>query len=318
MRRRKNPSTLSKKSLARASNKIYIFALKLAVSSASLFLIFRKTDIEHVVYILKSIGLPSFLAVSAVYIFSQLVSSVRWRVLMMDRFPVRKLFSLYMIGAFFSTFLPGLIGGDAIRAYYLNKDAKKISATLASVFMDRYVGFVSLMAIGIAAFPFSLASFAGSPYAWLMPVIFVSFVVASILFFSLQLGKRFSIMTEFYDYFSLLRERKGTLASAFALSAIIQSMNFFMVIMLAWRMNLPVSLLQLAVFLPIVITVSSLPISISGIGVREGAFVILLGLISVSPEAATSLSLSWFFSVVIGSLPGLAFYVFYGRERKKG
>jgi len=304
--------------LARASNKIYIFALKLAVSSASLFFIFRKTDVEHVAYILTNIGMPSFLSVSAVYIISQVLSSTRWRMLMTDRFPLRKLFSLYMIGAFFSTFLPGLIGGDAIRAYYLNKDAGKISSTLASVFMDRYVGFVSLMAIGIAAFPFSLGSFAGSPYTWLMPVIFVSFVVASILFFSLQLGKRFRIMTDFYDYFSLLRERKGTIASAFALSVIIQFMNFIMVIMLAWRMGLPVSLLQLAVFLPIVVTISSLPISISGLGVREGAFVILLGLINIRPEAATSLSLSWFFSVVIGSLPGLAFYVFHDRERKKG
>jgi hypothetical protein len=304
--------------LARANNKIYIFALKLAVSGASLFLIFRKTDVEHVAYILKNIGMPSFLSVSVVYIISQVLSSMRWRMLMTDRFPVLKLFSLYMIGAFFSTFLPGLIGGDAIRAYYLSKDAGKISATLASVFMDRYVGFVSLMAIGIAAFPFSLGSFAGSPYTWLMPVIFVSFVVASILFFSLQLGKRFRIMTDFYDYFSLLRERKGTIASAFALSVIIQFMNFIMVIMLAWRMGLPVSLLQLAVFLPIVVTISSLPISISGIGVREGTFVILLGLINVRPEAATSLSLSWFFSVVLGSLPGLAFYFFYDRERKKG
>lgn len=302
--------------MARASNKIYIFALKLAVSSASLFLIFRKTDIEHVAYILKSIGLASFLTVSAVYVVAQLVSTVRWRTLMTDRFPVRKLFSLYMIGAFFSTFLPGLIGGDALRAYYLNKDARKMSATLASVFMDRYVGFVSLMAIGIAAFPFSLRSFAGSPYTWLMPVIFVSFVVASILFFTLQLGKRFRFMTEIYEYFSLLRDRKTTLASAIGLSVIIQLMNFLMVIILAWRMNLPVSLLQLAVFLPIVITISSLPISISGIGVREGAFVILLGLINIGPEAATSLSLSWFFSIVIGSLPGLAFYVFHDRERK--
>ena len=304
--------------MARASSKISIFALKLSVSGASLFLIFRKTDMGHVADILKSIGLPAFLSVSAVYIVAQLVSTVRWRMLMTDRFPVKKLFSLYMIGAFFSTFLPGLIGGDAIRAYYLNKDARKISATLASVFLDRYVGFVSLMAIGIAAFPFSLRSFAGSPYTWLMPAIFASFVVASILFFSLQLGKRFRIMTEFYDYFSLLRERKGTLASALALSTIIQFLNFFMVILLAWRMGLPVSMLQFAVFLPIVITISSLPISISGLGVREGAFVILLGLISVSPEAATSLSLSWFFSVVIGSLPGLAFYVFHDREQEKG
>ncbi|HYQ47978.1 MAG TPA: lysylphosphatidylglycerol synthase transmembrane domain-containing protein [Thermodesulfovibrionales bacterium] len=303
--------------MVRASNKILIFALKLAVSGISLFLIFRKTDIEHVAYILRNIGMPSFLVVSAIYFASQFVSTVRWRMLMPDKFPVMKLFSLYMIGSFFSTFLPGLIGGDAIRAYYLNKDAKKISTTLASVFMDRYVGFVSLMIIGIAAFPFSLGTFAGSPYRWLMPAIFCSFVMVSIFFFGLQLGKRFRVMTEFYDYFSLLRGQKAMIGSALALSAIIQVMNFFMVIMLAWRMELQVSLLQLAVFLPIVITVSSLPISISGIGVREGAFVILLGLIGIRAEAATSLSLSWFFSVVMGSFPGLAFYMFYDRQKTK-
>jgi len=75
-------------------------------------------------------------------------------------------------------------------------------------------------------------------------------------------------MTEFYDYFSVLRRQKGTLASALASSIIIQFLNFFMVIILAWRMELQVSLLQLAVFLPIVVTISSLPIrspaSVSG------------------------------------------------------
>jgi hypothetical protein len=59
-----------------------------------------------------------------------------------------------------------------------------------------------------------------------------------------------------------------------------------------------------------------IPISISGLGVREGSFVILLGLIGVRSEIATSLSLAWFFSVFIGSLPGLAIY--FARSRKSG
>jgi uncharacterized membrane protein YbhN (UPF0104 family) len=303
--------------LALARNKILIFLLKLCISAAALHLIFRKTDAAHVADILRSVGLPFFFGIASVYIASQFLSAVRWRTLLPEKFPVRKLFSLYMIGSFFSTFLPGLIGGDAVRAYYLNKDAKQLSTTLASVFMDRYIGFVCLMLIGIAAFPLSLGSFAGSPYAWSMPVIFVSFIVASIGFFGLQLGKRFRVMTEFYDYFSLLRKRKGAIVSALSASVIIQFMNFFMVVILAWRMGLQVSLLQLAVFLPIVITLSSLPISISGLGVREGSFVILLGLIGIRPEAATSLSLAWFFSTVLGSLPGLMFYVLQDRARKK-
>ena len=303
--------------MALARSKVLIFFLKLCISAAALYLIFRKTDASHVAEILKSIGLPFFLGIGAVYIASQFLSAVRWRTLLPEKFPVARLFFLYMIGSFFSTFLPGLIGGDAVRAYYLNKDARKISLTLASVFMDRYIGFVTLMIIGICAFPLSVRSFAGSPYSWLMPLIFMSFVAASIFFFGLRLGKRFRVMTEFYDYFSLIRKQKGAIASALIASVVIQFMNFFMVIALASRMDLRVSLLQLAVFLPIVITLSSLPISISGLGVREGAFVILLGLIGIGPESATSLSLSWFFATVLGSLPGLIIYFFYDREGKK-
>jgi len=303
--------------LALGKNKIVIFFLKVAVSSASLFLISRKADMAQVASILTSIGLFSFLGASVIYIASQFLSTIRWRGLIPERFPLRKLFSLYMIGSFFSTFLPGLVGGDAIRAYYLNKDAKKISTTLASVFMDRYLGFVSLMLIGIAAFPFSISTFGGSPYIWLMPAIFISFVLASILFFGLQLGKRFRVMAEFYEYFSLLKAKKGEIAKAFAVSAVVQFMNFVIVLILAWSMGARVSLLQLSVFLPIVITVSSLPISISGIGVREVSFVILLGLIGIRPEVATSLSLAWFFSVFLGSLSGLVFYILHDRKQEK-
>ena len=37
-----------------------------------------------------------------------------------------------------------------------------------------------------------------------------------------------------------------------------------------------------------------IPISISGFGVREGAFVLFFGLIGVKPEVAAAISLSWF------------------------
>jgi glycosyltransferase 2 family protein len=288
---------------------------KLAISSASLFLIFRKTDMEQVVYILKSIGLLAVLSAAVIYVASQFISTFRWKALLPDRYPAMRLFSLYMIGSFFSTFLPGLVGGDAIRAYYLNRDAKKISTALATVFMDRYLGYVSLIMIGMTAFPFTLGSFGGSVHRWIMPFIFVAFIIGSILFFTLRLGRRFRLMTEFYDYFAGLKKRRSAIAAALSISMLIQLIMLLLVLLLARSLGIPVSLLQLSVFMPIIITISSLPISISGIGIREGSFVILLGLIGVRPEAATSLSLAYFFSIFIGSLPGLAFYLLHGRQQ---
>lgn len=270
----------------------------------------------QVIHILKSIGPLTFLTASGFYIVSQVLSSARWQLFLPDKYPFGRLFSLYMIGSFFSSFLPGVVGGDAVRAYYLNKDARKISITLATVFMDRYIGFVTLMLIGITAFPFSLGVFGNSPYRWLMPGFFIAFVVGSVLFFGLQLGRRFRLMTDIYDYISMLGARKGMILKAILLSTGIQILGFLSVLMIASRMGEDISLLLLSVFLPIVTTIVSMPISIAGLGLREGAFVILLGLINIGPEAAASLSLAWFFSTFVGSLPGLLFYFLYDRQKQ--
>jgi hypothetical protein len=266
---------------------------------------------------LKKIG-PFFLLVAAsVYVLSIVISSYRWKLLLPGKFRLRRLFSLYMIGSFFSTFLPGVIGGDVVKAYYLNKDAKKISVTLASIFMDRYLGYVSLMIIGIVAFPFALKFFGASVYKWAMPAIFVSFLVGSFLFFGLQLGRRFKVVSEFYEYFSTLRTKKDILVKTVALSLLLQIMGFLSVSLLAYAMGEDIPILPLFVFLPIIITITTIPVSISGLGVREGAFVVLLGLIGVKSEVATSLSLAWFLSTFLGSAPGLIAYMRHtGRMEK--
>ena len=277
-------------------------------------MVFSRADMEHTFSIMKSIGPFHFFAAVFLYIFSQLISSFRWKLLLPENFTIKKLFSIYMIGAFFGSFMPGIIGGDAVRAYYLNKKAKKMSLTLASIFMDRYLGYLSLMLIGISAAPFAFGYFRDSPYKWIMPLIFAAFVVGSILFFVLQVGKRFRGMSEFYEYFTTLKTKKGKVVKAVLISFLVQFLNFFIVVILAAGMGEKIPLLLLFVFLPIIITVTMIPISISGLGVREGAFVLLLGLIGVKSEVSTSLSLAWFFSVFVGSIPGLAIYFAFTKK----
>ncbi len=82
---------------------------------------------------------------------------------------MRKLFSLYLIGAFFNTVLPGLIGGDAVKAFYLYRATGKGSLSLASIFMDRYIGFVMLIIICTIVFPFGYSYFHNSPVFWIFP-----------------------------------------------------------------------------------------------------------------------------------------------------
>ncbi len=290
-------------------NKTVFLTIKLTVSALSLYIVFSKAGPEQILSMMKRIGPLYFLGACLIYLASQAISAVRWKLLLPEKFTFRKLFSLYMLGAFFNSFLPGLIGGDVVKAYYLNKDAKKLSLTLASIFMDRYFGYAALMIIGIAAYPLALRYISGAVYQWVMPAIVCAFIVGSFLFFGLRLGKRFKTVSEFYEFFGLLNSRKDVIAKAVLISLVVQAMNFSAVALLASALGEDIPVLLLLVFLPIIITVTTIPVSISGLGVREGAFVLLLGLIKIRPEAATSLSLSWFFSTFIGSVPGLIVYI---------
>jgi len=302
--------------LARNPKKILLLITKLVVSSVLLYFVLAKTGIELVLSTLKGMSPIAFLSAIFLYLSAQFISTVRWKLLLPGEFRIRKLFSLYMIGSFFNTVLPGIIGGDVVKAYYLTKLITHHSSpviALASIFMDRYLGFVMLLAICTVAFPFGYSSLQGSQVVWLLPLIVISFIVAS--FFVFHLGKRIKMLSEFYDYFHIYRNEKGIIGEALLLSLFVQLFGIIAVYILAIGMGEPLAFLACLIFLPLIIVFTMLPISISGIGIREGAFVILFGFTGIRPEVATAISLAWFFSVTAGSLLGLAEYI---RFRKEG
>ncbi|MEW6675871.1 MAG: lysylphosphatidylglycerol synthase transmembrane domain-containing protein [Nitrospirota bacterium] len=300
--------------MALKPNKTFLLILKFSISSALLYIVLSRTGPERVFSILKNMSPLAFIFVIAIYIFAQFISSIRWKLFLPQGPRIRKLFSLYMIGSFFNTFLPGILGGDAIKAFYLYQATGKGSLTLASVFMDRYLGFVTLMIIGIAAFPFGYKYLQSSPVEWLLPIIVLSFIIISLLIFGLRLGKRIKILSEFYDYFHAYRNQKEVVVRAILISAAVQLISFIMVYILALGIGQHIPFLACLIFLPLIIVFTTLPISISGLGVREGAFVLLFGFIGIKPEVATAISLSWFLSIATGSLLGLIEYIRHKKE----
>jgi hypothetical protein len=181
--------------------------------------------------------------------------------------------------------------------------------------MDRYLGFVMLTIICTIAFPFGYSYFQNSPVVWILPFIVLTFIIASLLVFGLRLGKRIKILAEFYDYFYSYRNHKGVIMKALLISAFVQLSAIFAVYVLALGIGEHVPFLACLIFLPLIIMFTALPISISGIGIREGAFVLFFGLIGIRPGVATALSLSWFLATTTGSLWGLIEYIRYKKEK---
>ncbi|MFZ5906312.1 MAG: lysylphosphatidylglycerol synthase transmembrane domain-containing protein [Nitrospirota bacterium] len=300
--------------MALKANNAALLILKICISSGLLYLVLSRTGLDRVFLVMRNLSPAAFFSAIVLYLSAQFISTMRWKLLLPGEMRMRNLFSLYMIGSFFNTFLPGLIGGDAVKGYYLYQATGKGTLAVASVFMDRYLGLFVMIVISALAFPFGYPYFQGSRIVWLLPAAVLSFFIASGLIFGLRLGNRIPMLSAFYASFHAYRNQKNTMLNALLLSGGVQFANFLAVYVIALGMGQHVPFLSLLVFLPLVVLFTMLPISISGLGVREGAFVLFFGLIGITAEAAAAISLSWFLTMVAGNLLGLLEYIRYKKE----
>lgn len=274
-----------------------------------------KIDVANVIVFFKNIDFLDFSAAIFINLLVLFMASFRLRLFIPRYMPVVKIFSINLIGLFFNNLLPGATGGDAIKFFYIFKHTGQGVATAGSVFMDRLAGFTSILIIGFISAMANLGKLRGTGIDYFVPVATAAFFIANFAIFSLRLGKRFSTISKFYDYFHLYIRRKRTVFLALLLSIVLQVFSIFAVYVIARSLKLEVTLVQCLIFIPIITVIISVPISISGLGVREGAFVLLFGIAGVDKNMALALSFGWFLSSIISSLPGLIVYLLHRPER---
>src|SRR5258708_210604 len=161
--------------------------LKAVVSIGILVYIFTKVvDIRHFWTNLKEANLLFFAAAVIAYLLVQTLSAYRWHLLLRPQnidisFP--KTLGFYFLGMYFNFFLPSSIGGDVFRIYYLNKEIGRLSASTASVFIDRDVGMGGLMIMATVVAGAARTKVNGFPLAPIFALISVAFVAANLALF---------------------------------------------------------------------------------------------------------------------------------------
>src|SRR5262249_13010757 len=121
-----------------------LILLKVVFSVGILVYIFtRVVHIGDLWANLRQADLSYLVAAVAVYVLVQTLSAYRWYLLLKPLdintgFP--RILALYYLGMYFNFFLPSAIGGDVFKIYYLNKETGRLSASTASVFLDRDIG----------------------------------------------------------------------------------------------------------------------------------------------------------------------------------
>ena len=216
---------------------------------------------------------------------------------------------------FFNNFLPTLVGGDLIKTYYLYKHTGKGSVALASIFLDRYAGFTALIFNTIIALIFGHFLLEGTGLMGFFAVLVAGFITASLVIWVDFMHRwAMSIMSKVHmygindkidDFYKVLMGYKGHMMGfykAFGLSILVQGGVVVAYFVLGWGIGMNVPIGYFFLFVPLATVASMVPISLAGLGVREGIFIFLFTKAGAAQEEALTLSLLFFFVTLVVSI----------------
>ena len=269
--------------------------LRLALSAAMLaVLIWRVPDVELSEVVPElTLRTALWLAIAATLTLAGLVlSALRWqRVLeVLDlQAGLRRLLSHYLAGQFVSNVLPTTIGGDVLRVSRLSRETGESPKTFASVVLERLTGWLVLPIISVIGFlvnpPLQHLGRAtqvalGLAFATLLALCIVLYAVAD-----QRIGGRFEARDGWRRFAAAVHLGLDRLKHqpAAAVNVLLVGFAYQLVLVLAAVAAAqalgvrPAGLTALLAFFPAVAIAQVLPIGISGLGVREGAFVLFLG-----------------------------------------
>jgi hypothetical protein len=302
------------------------------VSVGLIAFLIHRLDLEEAGRYLGGLAvLPLLLAALADFgvIFT---NSLRWRVLLAARGmrPSRgRLLYYYLVGNFFSVFLPTAVGGDIVRVVGLSAGTNRRADVFASVLVERLMGFFVLLPLGLCAIPFishERVDWSVIVTVWAVAGLF--FLAAFILMLRpvakrllrildplLRPLGRFRVLekTEHaYEAVLMYGCCRPALVKGFLISSVSRLFWITGCYLVARAFSIDIGFPVLLLVVPIVELARMVPISISGIGVREAAFVALLGQFGVDDTLAFTYSVVVYLVFMLFALIGGLLYA--GRQ----
>ncbi len=256
----------------------------------------------------------------------------RWHLLLKAQglaLPFRRATSLYFVGQFFNSFMPGSVGGDIIKAYFAARRTRhKRTEAVSTIMLDRIVGLLALLALTAAIMavflPFFLAhretriALAFNLFLLAGAVAGLFVVFRKNLFEHWALFRNLSERTEFggminrvYSAFHHCFRHSGLLTRTVALSLGNHLALVFCAYFLSLALATGLSFLDVLKIFPVINAIAAIPVTPGGLGTREGATVFLLGVLGVAPAEAIALSLLLYVTILGWSLVGGAVYCSY-------
>jgi uncharacterized protein (TIRG00374 family) len=305
--------------------------LRVAISLTLLAIVLVRIDWDKALSLIKNSDPLWWTAGICVTVAAILLSAYKWRLVLIAQgtdVPLSKLTGAYFIGLFFNNFLPSSMGGDAYRAYDVSTFTKRKHSAVASVIAERILAAVALgtmAGLGLLLGYKEAGKFAG----WIAVVLIGCF---GILFASVNVDKVIYLgdrirrfrdsrlrgkLSEFGDALKAPVDDKETLMSVLLLSIAFQVCVILVNVAVFRALKVDVPLRYFFIFVPLIMALGMLPVSINGWGIQEGAYILFFSRAGLSATQAVTGSISFTLTVTLVSIVGVILLISKGLPERR-
>jgi hypothetical protein len=297
------------------------------ISLAILIAILQNVETESVVKLVLSVKMGWLLAAAAVAFLGRIFAAFRWYILLRGRnahVTFYRVLNIVLISSFFGMLLPGAIGVELLRVYGMSKATADTALALSSVLVERLLAILVLTLFSIGGLYLVTVELPAQLYLAVWTWLLLLLLMIVLLLHSLprtlidKLLERPLLSRVRPPFTKLVRalddyRAQPKLLMISLLAALLAALfRIVPTVLIARSLDINISIVYFAIFLPIVHLVVQIPISLGGLGVRETGFVFFMGLIGVSSENAFTLSIVVYALTLATALPGAWLYARQG------
>jgi hypothetical protein len=278
------------------------YIIRLTIGLILIILLFFFVSPIAVIQSLQSIN-PLFLVCAVlVYAFTFLILTLRWRIIvahMGGYIPLIEAYQAFAGGVLYSDFTPGRIG-DLTRAVLI-KERIGIQMGVISVMIDRYIDIIVLTGLGVTALVILSSRFVSFFPIFAISILIAIFIGVTILFSSkfwiiLPLIQKIPVPSikeaaeHLREGLSGFRNGKIVIAKGVLLTILAWVTHALRVFLITMGLGYTLPIPDLFLILPLISTLSLIPITISGLGLVEGGLMTAIGKYGIPLSAALSIA----------------------------
>jgi len=299
-------------------------SLRAAGTAAILAFLLSRLDLDELATAMLRIGLWVWLATSAVQVLLHLLAALKWRRLLNScglSVSGREGVRAHFAGLFANIVLPSIVGGDAVRLGMVARNGGRLAAAATAGIADRATDVVALIVLSTLGGLFSsLESVAILILSYATGAVLLGIGLGVVILRGLDAARLPARLAKAVQGLQLaikdLSQRKVAVAQAFAVALGMQSVLVLQNVLLGAAVGIDVPVSAWFVAWPLAKLVALTPVSLGGLGVREGAMVVLLLPFGVDPNLAMAEALVWYSLIFTLGLIGGAISGLLGRHTR--